>query len=155
MTATLTLSARRPDELDAIDEWLVDCWLDAPVGPVPADGALKLSLEQSPDDVASETSGLPQPRNQRKTAWYEEHEQPVVACTLTIRHVEEIVTAPEEGLPLCSGVEFDQASRTLAFDDDVLQVRVLELDVELDVTTHVVAWRRKRLWRVGPLMFET
>jgi hypothetical protein len=148
----LTLRARTPDELDAIHGWVVDSWLEAPLEPVTPDGALRLTLNKAPGDLAA---GVPQPRNHRETEWYEEYERPVLACTLTVRHVEEIVTAPDEGIPLSSGLTFDSASRTLAFDHDGLQVRVSRLDLEFAVTTDVVRWERSRMWRVGPVTWTT
>jgi hypothetical protein len=105
--------------------------------------------------MAGAEAEAPQPRNRRGTEWYEEYERPVLACTLTVRHVEAIVTAPDEGLLLSSGLVFDPASRMLAFDHDDLQVRVSSLDVEFAVTTDVVGWERLREWRVGPVSWTT
>jgi hypothetical protein len=155
-TAALTVRATTPAELDAIDCWVVNCWLEAPVGPLSRDGVLRVSIEQSPQEVDPEPPrGLPRPRNHRQTAWYEEYEQPVVVCSLTIHHVERILDAPAEGLPLFRGIEFDQAGRVLRFDGDVLLVRVSELELELAVMPEPVRWARKRFWQIGPLNFET
>jgi hypothetical protein len=157
LTAALTLRAKTLAELEGIDSWIADCWLDAPLPPVSPTGELRLSIEQSPDEVdpISTTAGLPGPRNRREEAWYDEWEQPMLACTLTIRHVEEMLEAPDYGLQLGGGVEFDPPSRTLVVDLGTLRLRVAALDVEFDVRPEVVRWVRKRSWRIGPLRFET
>jgi hypothetical protein len=72
-----------------------------------------------------------------------------------IRQAEAVVAAPDEGQPLCTGVEVDRAARTLDFDAGVLVVRVRALDVELVVAPDPVRWRRMRFWQIGPLHFET
>jgi hypothetical protein len=156
LTAALTLRATTPEELDAIDTWVIDSWLDAPLAPISPAGALRLSIQQSLDEYDPDSPAtLARPRNHRRTAWYEEYERPVLACTLTINQVEELLDAPDEATPLFSGVEFHAEERILAFDHDALRLRVERLDVELEVMPEVVAWRRKRLWRIGPLNFET
>jgi hypothetical protein len=157
LTAALTLRATTPAELAAIDGWIVDCWLDAPLPAIAPDGELRLSIEQSPDEVDFQNipDGLPGRRNYRETTWYDEWEQPMLAGTLTIRHVEEILDAPEYGLPLGSGIEFDQPSRMLEIDIDTLRLRVAALEVELEVMPEIVRWTRKRWWRIGPLRMET
>jgi hypothetical protein len=156
LTAALTLRATRPETLDAIDPWVIDCWLDAPLPPISPDGALRLSIEQSPDEYDPDPPpALARPRNRRRTAWYEEYERPVLACTLIINRVEEVLDAPEDAMPLSSGMEFDPRERILAFDHNIVRLRVEHLDVELEVMPEVVAWRRKRLWQIGPLNFET
>jgi hypothetical protein len=157
LTAALTLRATTPAELDAVDSWVADCWLDAPLPAIAPDGELRLSIEQSPDEVDFQNipDGLPERRNYRETAWYDEWEQPVLACALTVRHVEEILAAPEHGLQLGGGMEFDKPSRTLEVDLDTLWLRVAALDVEFEVMLEVVRWTRKRWWRIGPLRFES
>ena len=49
----------------------------------------------------------------------------------------------------------NRRERILAFDHNIVRLRVEHLDVELEVMPEVVAWRRKRLWQIGPLNFET
>jgi hypothetical protein len=157
----LTLQARTADELDAISDWVLDSWLDGPIGPIAGDGTLQLTITKDPaevaavDDMPAGTSGLPQPRDHRMTRWYEEWRRPLVECTLTIRHAEEIVDAPEFGEPLFSGVEFDPARRMLKFDDDVLRVLVTHLDVELEIMPDAVAWKIYREWQIGPIDFTS
>jgi hypothetical protein len=157
----LTLQARTADELDAISDWVLDSWLDGPVGPIDAGGTLRLTLTKDAAEVAAVdempagASGLPQPRDHRVTRWYEEWRRPLVECTLTIRHAEEIVEGLEEGNPLFSGVEFDPATQLLNFDGTVVQVRVSELDVQLDVMPDAVGWKVHRSWQIGPIVFDT
>jgi hypothetical protein len=153
VTAALTLHARTPDELQAISDWAQDSWLDGPVGPVPADATLRLTITKDPAevDVPDPKSGLPQPRNHRVTKWYAECERPLVECVITIRHVDEIIDPIEDGNPLFGGVEFDEDRGALSFDDGVLTLRVAELDVQLDVMPEAVGWTVFRDWQRGPL----
>jgi hypothetical protein len=157
MKPALTLSARSAEELEQISSWLLDCWLDAPVGPVAADCTLRLRITKDPAevDVPDPNSGLPQPRNHRVTRWYEEWERPLVGCTITIRHVEEVVVGLEDPNPLFAWVEYNEADRTLDFDEQVLRVRVSQIDVQLDVMPEPVGWRRHRSWQIGPLGFQS
>jgi hypothetical protein len=155
MPEKLTLRARTDLELDAIDEWIIDSWLNAPMGSPSAERDLHLSIEQSPDEVDTEMQvGMPNARNHQKTAFYVEYDQPVVVCELILRGVETVLCAPEHGLPLSAGIEFDADSRILAIDHGVVEVEVSALDVELSIEPVVVRWRRKRLSRIGPLAIE-
>jgi hypothetical protein len=153
---TFKLGAHTPAELDAIDGWVIDAWLRTPVQPPSPEGVLALSLEQAPDRAGTETpAGLPRPRNHRGTAWYEQYEQPAVACTLVVRHVEEVLRAPDEDLWLSSGIEFDGGSGILSIDQETVQVRVSALDLDLEATPEIVRWIRRRFWKIGPLEFES
>jgi hypothetical protein len=153
----LTLNARTPEQLEQISPWVLDSWLDAPVGPVAADGTLQLTITKDPAevDLPNPTSDLPQPRHHRVTQWYEEWERPLVECAITIRHVEAIVEPLEDPQPLFDAIEYNAADRTLDFDESVLRVRVSQVDVQLDVKPAAVGWKRHRSWQIGPLGFQT
>jgi hypothetical protein len=145
MRPALTLHARAPEELEAIDVWVVDGWFDGPHGPLDVPGTLMLSLEQTPD--VDPRPGLPQRRNPRRTALYDEWDLPYVTCVLTVGNVLEIIEPPDAGRPLSNGVEFDRSGR-LAIDDAVV-LRVAELDLRLDVMAEVVRWGRRQVRRSG------
>jgi hypothetical protein len=150
------MRARTRAELDALDEWVIDAWLLAPLDVDLASRVVRLSLEQSLRNVGIDLPAwMPGPRNERRTAWYVEREWPVVRCTLTVRNVEEVIEAVDEGAPLSSAFEFDEHTGVLDIDNGTVRLRLSALDLELEVEPRAVDWRRERGWKIGPFEFES